>query len=260
MKSCTKLNPITLFLLKIKRSRKYRLINSFCLILNLVILALYHDQPEESSFQRTYNIMIFITSFYLLKTLLKLTVKPLRIFVSKPWNIIHLIVTICYVFIIIFNKDTTYKEYNSRPHHIQTIEKFFRVSGVALILKKAQSVKNLVRTLYFSVPLLLDISLILLLVFFIFAVIGCLLFEEVKTGDIVDDYINFKNLFYGMMTLFKCSTKEDWSQIMWDSYKIEPNCTRNVNCGSSKPLEVVWGGGVYIFIINLFVNQTKSLR
>ena len=58
--------------------------------------------------------------------------------------------------------------------------------------------------------------------FFIFSILFVFLFKDIKSGDVLDDsYINFSNFFNAFLTLFRCSTGEDWINIMFDTMKVQ---------------------------------------
>lgn len=63
-----------------------------------------------------------------------------------------------------------------------------------------------------------------MLFFFIFSVLGWFLFKDVTDGDAIDDYNNFSNFGYAMLTLFRCSTGEDWALFMFDLSRTGPDC------------------------------------
>ncbi len=52
--------------------------------------------------------------------------------------------------------------------------------------------------------------MILIITHYFYAVVGCALFSNINSpitaGTTLNDYVNFKNLFFAMMTLFKCTT------------------------------------------------------
>ena len=98
---------------------------------------------------------------------------------------------------------------------------------------KTEQMKNFFLNIWFILPILLNMMFLFVLVLFMFAILGCFMFEEVRSGEVVDDYVNFKNFLYAIMTLFKCSTADDWNKIMRDHSKYRPNCEPGVNCGSS---------------------------
>lgn len=71
-----------------------------------------------------------------------------------------------------------------------------------------------------------------MLTFFIFSVLACQLFGNIKTGNVIGSDFNFSTFSSAFVLLFRCSTGEDWYKVMFDTTRLEPYCTPNVNCGS----------------------------
>jgi hypothetical protein len=68
-----------------------------------------------------------------------------------------------------------------------------------------------------SLPSLFNVGALLILVMFIYSILGCFAFGSVKsTGKIINDYNNFHNFHNAILTLFRCATGEDWYSIMFE--------------------------------------------
>ena len=89
------------------------------------------------------------------------------------------------------------------------------------------------KTIVMSVDSLINVFILLMLIFFIMAVLGNTLFLDVKEGDTINDYKNFTNFHQSFSLLFSISTGEDWNRIMFDCWRLPPECESGVNCGSS---------------------------
>ena len=89
------------------------------------------------------------------------------------------------------------------------------------------------KTIVMSVESLINVFILLMLIFFIMAVLGNTLFLDVKEGNVIDDYKNFTNFHQSFSLLFSISTGEDWNRIMYDCMRLEPNCESGKTCGSS---------------------------
>ena len=85
-------------------------------------------------------------------------------------------------------------------------------------------------------PSLFIVLLLLLIVLFIYSILGVFLFNEIVSGSFIDigrgGYIGFSNFGVAMLTLFKIATNEDWSDIMIDTQKRE-NCAHRKDCVNS---------------------------
>jgi hypothetical protein len=71
----------------------------------------------------------------------------------------------------------------------------------------------------------MNVFALLLLVYFIFAILANFMFGDVSVGEVIDDYTNFRTFGTSMLTLIRASTGEDWNYIMRDtSYTEADNC------------------------------------
>lgn len=84
-----------------------------------------------------------------------------------------------------------------------------------------------------SIPSLLNVFMLLMLFFFILAVLGQFLFSGVKRGDVISDYKNFTVFHSSFLLLFSVSTGEDWNLIMYDCSRTAPDCVPGETCGSN---------------------------
>jgi hypothetical protein len=65
----------------------------------------------------------------------------------------------------------------------------------------------------------MNVLALLMLVFFIFAVLGVTMFGKIEEGNIINEYFNFANFGMAMIIIFRMSTGEDWPTIMYDTMK-----------------------------------------
>lgn len=80
----------------------------------------------------------------------------------------------------------------------------------------------------------MNVFALLMLVYFIFSVMGVYMFNSITEGQIIDDqYFNFVNFSQAMIMLFRVSTGEDWPTIMYDTMNTSSDCIPGKNCGLS---------------------------
>ena len=87
-----------------------------------------------------------------------------------------------------------------------------------------KGLQKLIETLTFAMPSIGNIGTLLFLIHFIFSIVGVYLFSEVKEGQIINDFNNFQNFGQAMLIVFRCSTGENWWQIMFDLSKTNSDC------------------------------------
>lgn len=91
-----------------------------------------------------------------------------------------------------------------------------RVSRVLRLAGKNEGLQSLLKTIQMSVSSLINVFILLMLIFFIMAVLGNTLFINVTDGDVISDWKNFTNFHQSFSLLFSISTGEDWNRIMFD--------------------------------------------
>ena len=222
----------------------YLKILKFLFIVNVLILAVYNDKLKKSNnkFQEFYqNIFIFLGIFYSIEAILKIFCIGIKQYIS-----IHKIEFLIFIFYnvdIISNlviKEKISIRLNENIEKLFIFVKFFRILIFFRLFKNFKFIENILKCLSFVFPLLMNILGLFIVNLFIFSILGCFLFGSVKKGKIIDDFTNFKNFLYGMLTLFKCATGDDWSKIMFDTM-ISTNCIQYHNtCGSSTKILIIY--------------------
>lgn len=67
-----------------------------------------------------------------------------------------------------------------------------------------------------TLPSLGNIGLLLILLIFIYSVLGIEFFPYIRRQDFINDDANFRDVWESFMTLFRVSTGEGWNFVMDD--------------------------------------------
>ena len=98
-----------------------------------------------------------------------------------------------------------------------TIFRVFRVARLFRLIKDSRNLIILIKTLYFSLPSLINVATLLFLSFFVFAIVAMNLFGEAKRDDnLFNEYANFEGFLSSLLLLFQCMTGEDWNSVMYN--------------------------------------------
>lgn len=103
---------------------------------------------------------------------------------------------------------------------VRTAARVFKILRVLRVLRLARSVRGLRRiiaTLRTSAPALANVGSLLLLLFFIYAVIGVFAFGQLEKGQYLNEYANFHSFGRALVTLFRCATGEGWETLMFEA-------------------------------------------
>ena len=203
----------------------YNLVNSsffeslimFIILLNIIFMASIYDTAPKKYIDFLKILDYCFASTYFFEMLIKFYALGFSGYFYETWNKFDFSVIfvsfIDIIFGLIFSKNILlYSSENIiRSFRILRIWKMFRM------VKYFEGIRKLGHTLYLALPKLLNIFALVVLILFIYTILGCFLFGKANSkGIILDDYVNFKNFFYGMMTLFKITTADDWSLIMYE--------------------------------------------
>jgi len=212
----------------------FRAAVAISLIVNVAFLLAFH---EGQSMEMTYFMNLFyyfIWSFYFMEMVFKVFSYGFCSYLSHFQHKIEILIVICnFVDIVCSDIFINYLfNDNNLQLRFSKLTILLRLTIFLRVVRYMKSIENLYNTLRFAFPLLFNLFLIVTLVIYIYSIIGCQYFNSVITGNIVDENINFANVFNGMMTLFKCVTCDNWADIMLDFSKTPPDCIEGVDCGS----------------------------
>lgn len=91
----------------------------------------------------------------------------------------------------------------------------FRLLRVLRLINAFPELRLIVETLVRSIPSMLHITILMSILFFIYAVLGFHLFHE-------HDPVHWRNLAYALLTLFRIVTLEDWTDVMYKAMELSP--------------------------------------
>eukprot|EP01047_Picozoa_sp_COSAG01_P045172 COSAG01_NODE_4141_length_5297_cov_78.284973_1_plen_758_part_00 len=128
-----------------------------------------------------------------------------------------------------------------------------RVFRVLLLLKNTASLQTLLRTLVLSLPPAINITSLLMLVLFVFGIVGMQLFGGLPHGepnqDAINTFDNFDSISAAMRVLFQIATGQDWVSKVQE---LEEKMTAANYSGV--PLVVPFMVAYYISSVFVFVN------
>ncbi|NJK94775.1 MAG: ion transporter [Bacteroidales bacterium] len=178
----------------------HRFFKGFIFILILVSAVIIGIETYPEIATRLRNQLIFIDkliiAFFTIEITLKIIAEGKRPwnFFKDPWNVFDfLIVAICLIPAI----DT----------HFVAAVRIVRVLRILRMITLFPKLRLLIGALLKSIPSMGYVILLLIILFYVYAVVGVFLF-----GD--SDPVHFGNLHHTMITLFKVITLEGWTDIM----------------------------------------------
>jgi hypothetical protein len=204
-----------------------------------------------------FNMIVLI--LFLVEMLLKMLAFHLSGYFSDSWNRFD-------GFLVVFSLLMYF--FAGEFQFAGQITRLFRLLRLIKLIKKATALKSLLEALYISLPALANICLLVLLIMWIFAVIGVAQFGDLKEGialSTLASACSFEGFVPAIITLFNLLVGENWDTLL-DEASIEfPYCTPsnpNVNpeifgdCGSeglSRVYFILFYVSVFFIMVNLFI-------
>lgn len=200
-----------------------------CIILNTILMGCRHfDQgPTWDLFLEVANIMFAI--IFTIEMIVKLAGIGSQ-YVKDAWNIFD-------GTLVVFS----WIGYIYDLGALASLFRIFRVARMFRLIRSSPGLLNLLKTLIFSIPALINVGAIVVLIKFILACIAMNSFSNVKYGELLNPDANFQTFWLSFNTLWRISTGESYNGIMHDCALAPPYCSATSggiidpnasNCGS----------------------------
>lgn len=201
---------------------------------NIIVMAMSYEDSSQSYQNVLDKLNLGFTVIFILEMVLKLLALGPKGYWFNGWNKFDaFVVTASIADLLMDSLGSEMGSFLRVGPQLARVLRVLRVTRLFRLAKSLQGLTALIETMIFSLPSMLNISALLFLVFFIYAVLGVFLYQNITQGTIINDYVNFANFGNAMVALFKASTGENWPLLMFDTMKTS-NCTPNVDCGTRK--------------------------
>ncbi|MES9925112.1 MAG: ion transporter [Candidatus Thiodiazotropha endolucinida] len=191
---------------RFEQLRSNKLFETF-VILVIVISALMigaKTYPIPAAAAQVLRIMdVGITLFFLTEIIIRMVAeKNLKAFFSKGWNIFDfLIVTASLIPVD-----------DSEAALLGRLLRVFRVLRLVSIIPELRILMNAFVT---AIPRMGYVSLLMFIIFYIYAAMGSMFFSEINREL-------WGNITIAMLTLFRIATFEDWTDVMYETMAVHP--------------------------------------
>ncbi|XP_075752738.1 voltage-dependent L-type calcium channel subunit alpha-1C isoform X13 [Pelodiscus sinensis] len=244
------------------------------ILLNTICLAMQH-YGQSCLFKEAMNILnMLFTGLFTVEMILKLIAFKPKGYFSDPWNVFDFLIVIGSIIDVILSETNPAEhtqcsssmnaEENSRISI--TFFRLFRVMRLVKLLSRGEGIRTLLWTFIKSFQALPYVALLIVMLFFIYAVIGMQVFGKIALNDTTDinRNNNFQTFPQAVLLLFRCATGEGWQEIMLACLS-NKRCDPDSEPANSTEGDHSCGSGFAIFyfisfymlcaflIINLFV-------
>ncbi|XP_038604664.1 voltage-dependent L-type calcium channel subunit alpha-1S [Tachyglossus aculeatus] len=204
----------------------------FLITLNTISLGMqaYNQSEEMNHLSDILNVAF--TILFTLEMILKLMAFKAKGYFGDPWNVFDFLIVIGSIIDVILSEIDTFlassgglyclsggctnldPEENARVSI--TFFRLFRVMRLIKLLSRGEGVRTLLWTFIKSFQALPYVALLIVMLFFIYAVIGMQMFGKIAPvdGTQINRNNNFQTFPQAVLLLFRCATGEAWQEIL----------------------------------------------
>ncbi|XP_064492167.1 voltage-dependent L-type calcium channel subunit alpha-1S isoform X2 [Pseudopipra pipra] len=227
-------NPYQYQIWYVVTSSYFEYLMFFLILLNTICLGMqhYNQSPEMNHVSDILNVAF--TVLFTLEMILKLMAFKAKGYFGDPWNVFDFLIVIGSIIDVILSEidtilapsgglyclgggcDGTDSDDNSRVSI--TFFRLFRVMRLVKLLSRGEGVRTLLWTFIKSFQALPYVALLIVMLFFIYAVIGMQMFGKIAMvdGTQINRNNNFQTFPQAVLLLFRCATGEAWQEILLD--------------------------------------------
>lgn len=190
-------------LIMFRYSNLFKILTTLMIVLYALIMALKTEisSSEILNFFKFFD--YFITIFFVLELVIKISSEKYKMnFFRDNWNLFDFIViTASLIPLSIFESIA--------------VLRILMIVRILRIITINDNIKQILTALSRAVPSIIHITIMMFIVFYIYAILGVQFFSEMKSGL----WIDFN---HSMLTLFRVMTFEDWTDVMYETMESYP--------------------------------------
>uniref|UniRef100_A0A8C6H4C8 Voltage-dependent L-type calcium channel subunit alpha n=1 Tax=Mus spicilegus TaxID=10103 RepID=A0A8C6H4C8_MUSSI len=183
------------------------------IMLNTICLGMQHYNQSEQMNHISDILNVAFTIIFTLEMVLKLIAFKPRGYFGDPWNVFDFLIVIGSIIDVILSE---IDDPDESARISSAFFRLFRVMRLVKLLNRAEGVRTLLWTFIKSFQALPYVALLIVMLFFIYAVIGMQMFGKIAMvdGTQINRNNNFQTFPQAVLLLFRCATGEAWQEIL----------------------------------------------
>ncbi|XP_060087546.1 LOW QUALITY PROTEIN: voltage-dependent L-type calcium channel subunit alpha-1S [Heteronotia binoei] len=229
-------NPYQYQIWYVVTSSYFEYLMFFLITLNTICLGMQHYNQSETMNQVSDILNVVFTILFTVEMILKLIAFKAKGYFGDPWNVFDFLIVIGSIIDVILSQIDTVLASRGGLYCLSggcngippstgnddngrisiTFFRLFRVLRLVKLLSRAEGIRNLLWTFIKSFQALPHVALLIVMLFFIYAVIGMQMFGKVALvdGTQINRNNNFQTFPQAVLLLFRCATGEAWQEVL----------------------------------------------
>ncbi|XP_017324467.1 calcium channel, voltage-dependent, L type, alpha 1S subunit, b isoform X2 [Ictalurus punctatus] len=209
----------------------------FLIILNTLCLGMQHCNQSDHITKLSDTLNVIFTVLFTIEMIVKLIAFKVKGYFGDPWNVFDFLIVVGSIVDVVLSQVDAALEssgglyclhgctetnpmqaiaYEENARVSITFFRLFRVLRLIKLLNRSEGIRNLLWTFIKSFQGFPHIALIIVMLFFIYAVIGMQVFGKIALvdGNEINRNNNFQTFPQAILLLFRCVTGEGWPKVM----------------------------------------------
>uniref|UniRef100_A0A8D2JGV0 Voltage-dependent L-type calcium channel subunit alpha n=1 Tax=Varanus komodoensis TaxID=61221 RepID=A0A8D2JGV0_VARKO len=207
-------NPYQYQIWYVVTSSYFEYLMFFLITLNTICLGMQHYNQSETMNQVSDVLNVVFTILFTVEMILKLIAFKAKGYFGDPWNVFDFLIVVGSIIDVILSQIDVNPDESGRVSI--TFFRLFRVLRLVKLLSRGEGIRNLLWTFIKSFQALPHVALLIVMLFFIYAVIGMQMFGKIALvdGTQINRNNNFQTFPQAVLLLFRCATGEAWQEIL----------------------------------------------
>merc|ERR1719282_966986 len=252
-------NVLQAFIYEMVQNVYFKRIIALLVIVNSSLLCV-NWQEELKSNGYLANASSILTSIFVIEVCMKMIAYTPQGYLHSFRNKMDLVVTIlgC-IWIILHQSFDSQSEFIIIFGYMSIILRFLTITG------KHATLSMLMQTVAVSVYKSFFIIMSMFILIMCYALVGVILFGNLKHGEAINRQANFESAGRGMLLLFRIVTGEDWNRVLHDCMQKYPACKYEpkdnyweTNCGNLS-WAILFFCSFYVIITYISLNLLVAI-
>jgi voltage-gated sodium channel len=190
-------------LFELHTNKLFELSVIFIIVFSALVTGVKTYEINSTLNQLVLGLDTFITLFFLFEVTIRLIAEPRTLdFFKKGWNVFDFVIVVASM-LPVDGSDTV------------LLARLLRIFRVLRLISVIPELRVLINSLLKALPRMGYIALLMFIIFYIYAAIGSFMFDAINP-------VLWGNISIAMLTLFRVSTFEDWTDVMYETMEVYP--------------------------------------
>ena len=192
------------------------------IVLNMITMAMGFENAPPAYDQTLTMLNYIFTGIFIAECIIKLIGLGIIGYFHSGWNKFDFFVVIASILdIIIANIDGIDAAF-LKSFQIIRVLRVMRITRALRLVRSLKGLEKLIQTLSWSISALMNVVLLMVLIFSIFAILGVYFYDGIDYEIYKDkffeinEYYNVDNFYTSFLLTFRCATGEKWPHMMME--------------------------------------------